>query len=86
VNDKEEQIQQVKLAKQAEQYDNTADCIKAVTETRAELCNEEHNLLLVDYKNVVGAQRSSIKQKAEGVERKQVMAKEYREKIEKELN
>ena len=43
------------------------------------------------YKNVVGARRSwwrvisSIEQKTEGSERKQQMAKEYREKIEKEL-
>jgi 14-3-3 protein beta/theta/zeta len=45
----------------------------------------------VAYKNVVGARRSSwrvissIEQKTEGSERKQQMAKEYREKIEKEL-
>ena len=49
------------------------------------------NLLSVAYKNVVGARRSSwrvissIEQKTEGSERKQQMAKEYREKIEKEL-
>jgi hypothetical protein len=48
--------------------------------------------LSVAYKNVVGARRSSwrvissIEQKTEGAERKQAMAKEYREKIEKELN
>jgi len=45
----------------------------------------------VAYKNVVGARRSSwrvissIEQKTEGSERKQHMAKEYREKVEKEL-
>jgi 14-3-3 protein beta/theta/zeta len=66
--------------------------MKAVTETGAELSNEERNLLSVAYKNVVGARRSSwrvissIEQKTEGAERKQAMAKEYREKIEKELN
>merc|ERR1712063_116882 len=44
------------------------------------------------YKNVVGARRSSwrvissIEQKTEGAKKKQAMAKEYREKIEKELN
>lgn len=69
-----------------------AACMKAVTETGAELSNEERNLLSVAYKNVVGARRSSwrvissIEQKTEGAERKQAMAKEYREKIEKELN
>ena len=45
----------------------------------------------VAYKNVVGARRSSwrvissIEQKTEGSERKQQMAKEYREKVESEL-
>merc|ERR1712047_159863 len=57
-----------------------------------ELSNEERNLLSVAFKNVVGARRSSwrvissIEQKTEGAEKKQAMAKEYREKIEKELN
>jgi 14-3-3 protein beta/theta/zeta len=47
--------------------------------------------LILQYKNVVGARRSSwrvissIEQKTEGSERKQAMAREYREKIEKEL-
>lgn len=56
-----------------------------------ELSNEERNLLSVAYKNVVGARRSSwrvissIEQKTEGSERKQQMAKEYREKVETEL-
>lgn len=62
-----------------------------VTELGSELTNEERNLLSVAYKNVVGARRSSwrvissIEQKTEGNERKQNMAKEYREKVEKEL-
>lgn len=56
-----------------------------------ELSNEERNLLSVAYKNVVGARRSSwrvissIEQKSEGSEKKQQMAKEYREKVETEL-
>ncbi|KAK5639074.1 hypothetical protein RI129_011566 [Pyrocoelia pectoralis] len=76
--DKEELVQRAKLAEQAEQ-------------TGVELSNEERNLLSVAYKNVVGARRSSwrvissIEQKTEGSERKQQMAKEYREKVEKEL-
>lgn len=55
------------------------------------MSNEERNLLSVAYKNVVGARRSSwrvissIEQKIEGNEKKQKIAKEYREKIEKEL-
>lgn len=68
-----------------------ASAMKKVTESNSELSNEERNLLSVAYKNVVGARRSSwrvissIEQKTEGSERKQHMAKEYREKIEKEL-
>ena len=68
-----------------------ANAMKKVTESSTELSNEERNLLSVAYKNVVGARRSSwrvvssIEQKTEGSERKQQMAKEYREKIEKEL-
>merc|ERR1712121_83910 len=89
--DKEEQVQRAKLAEQAERYDDMAASMKAVTETGIELSNEERNLLSVAYKNVVGARRSSwrvissIEQKTEGSERKQQMAKEYREKVEKEL-
>jgi len=89
--DKEEQVQRAKLAEQAERYDDMAAAMKQVTETGVELSNEERNLLSVAYKNVVGARRSSwrvissIEQKTEGSERKQVMAKEYREKVETEL-
>ena len=63
-----------------------------MTSCEEELSNEERNLLSVAYKNVVGARRSSwrvissIEQKIEGSERKQAMAREYREKIEKELS
>ena len=68
-----------------------AQSMKKVTELGAELSNEERNLLSVAYKNVVGARRSSwrvissIEQKTEGSEKKQAMAKEYREKVEREL-
>ena len=63
--------------------------MKAVTEAKPQLSNEERNLLSVAYKNVVGSRRSSwrvissIEQK--GSEEKQALAKEYREKLEKEL-
>lgn len=86
-----ELVQKAKLAEQAERYDDMAAAMKAVTEASEQLSNEERNLLSVAYKNVVGARRSSwrvvssIEQKAEGSERKQAMAKEYRDKIEKEL-
>jgi len=89
--DKDEQVQRAKLAEQAERYDDMASAMKLVTESGVELSNEERNLLSVAYKNVVGARRSSwrvissIEQKTEGAERKQQMAREYREKVEKEL-
>merc|ERR1712193_554038 len=91
MTEKDELVQRAKLAEQAERYDDMAASMKAVTETGIELSNEERNLLSVAYKNVVGARRSSwrvissIEQKTEGSERKQQMAKEYREKVEGEL-
>jgi len=91
MGDKDELVQRAKLAEQAERYDDMAAAMKAVTETGVELSNEERNLLSVAYKNVVGARRSSwrvissIEQKTEGSEKKQQMAKEYREKVETEL-
>jgi len=90
MTEKDELVQRAKLAEQAERYDDMAASMKAVTETGNELTNEERNLLSVAYKNVVGARRSSwrvissIEQKTDGPERKQ-MAKEYREKVEQEL-
>ncbi|XP_041654852.1 14-3-3 protein beta/alpha-1-like [Cheilinus undulatus] len=89
--DKNDLVQKAKLAEQAERYDDMAKAMKAVTEQGSELSNEERNLLSVAYKNVVGARRSSwrvissIEQKTEGNEKKQQMAREYREKIESEL-
>jgi len=91
MTEKDELVQRAKLAEQAERYDDMASSMKAVTETGIELSNEERNLLSVAYKNVVGARRSSwrvissIEQKTEGSEKKQQMAKEYREIVEKEL-
>ncbi|KAL1021552.1 hypothetical protein UPYG_G00014710 [Umbra pygmaea] len=89
--DKNDLVQKAKLAEQAERYDDMAGAMKSVTEQGVELSNEERNLLSVAFKNVVGARRSSwrvissIEQKTEGNEKKQAMAKEYREKIETEL-
>ncbi|KAM9344314.1 14-3-3 protein beta/alpha-1 [Pholidichthys leucotaenia] len=90
--DKSELVQKAKLAEQAERYDDMASAMKQVTEQNTELSNEERNLLSVAYKNVVGARRSSwrvissIEQKTEGNDKKQQMAREYREKIECELD
>ncbi|KAG5857449.1 14-3-3 protein zeta-like [Anguilla rostrata] len=91
MEDKNNLIQQAKLAEQAERYDDMAASMKKVTELGVELSNEERNLLSVAYKNVVGARRSSwrvissIEQKSEGSETKSEMAKSYREKVENEL-
>lgn len=68
-----------------------AKSMKEATKLGHELSNEERNLLSVAYKNVVGSRRSSwrvissIEQKTEGYDKKQQMAKEYREKVEGEL-
>jgi len=90
--EKDELVQQAKLAEQAERYDDMAQAMKKVTQLGGDLSNEERNLLSVAYKNVVGARRSSwrvissIEQKsAENSEKKQAMAKEYRHKVETEL-
>ncbi|XP_072536510.1 tyrosine 3-monooxygenase/tryptophan 5-monooxygenase activation protein, beta polypeptide like [Salminus brasiliensis] len=89
--DKSELVQKAKLAEQAERYDDMAAAMKIVTEGDVELSNEERNLLSVAYKNVVGARRSSwrvvssIEQKTESTDKKQQLAKEYRQRIEKEL-
>nr|XP_057907440.1 14-3-3 protein beta/alpha-1 [Doryrhamphus excisus]XP_057907441.1 14-3-3 protein beta/alpha-1 [Doryrhamphus excisus]XP_057907443.1 14-3-3 protein beta/alpha-1 [Doryrhamphus excisus] len=89
--DKNDLVQNAKLAEQAERYDDMATAMKSVTEQGTELSNEERNLLSVAYKNVVGARRSSwrvissIEQKIEGNDKKKQMAREYREKIESEL-
>lgn len=89
--DREELTHRAKISEQAERYDDMAAAMKKVTEVGSELSNEERNLLSVAYKNVVGARRSSwrvissIEQKTEGNERKNGMAKKYREKVEKEL-
>ena len=91
MGDKEVQVQRAKLAEQAERYDDMASAMKTVTESDAVLSPEERNLLSVAYKNVVGARRSSwrvissIEQKSDGSDKKQALAKEYREKIETEL-
>ncbi|KAK2083416.1 hypothetical protein P7K49_038652, partial [Saguinus oedipus] len=45
VVDKYELVQKPKLAKEAEQYDDLAACMKSTTEQGAELSNEERNLL-----------------------------------------
>lgn len=88
---KEELRERAKLSEQAERYDDMAKGMKALVAIGDELSNEERNLLSVAYKNVVGARRSSwrviqsIEQKSVDTDKKQQMAKDYKEKVEKEL-
>merc|ERR1712055_1206926 len=88
---KAEFVSRAKLSEQAERYDDMAEYMRKVTESGIELVNEERNLLSVAYKNVVGARRSSwriissIEQKCEQGEKKQIIAEEYRQKVETEL-
>lgn len=90
--DKEKMIQYAKLAEQAERYEDMTCHMKSLVEANFELSNDERNLLSVAYKNLVSTKRSSwriissIEQKLKEYDRKQQMAREYREKIEKELH
>jgi len=87
-------VAHAKLAEQAERYDDMAEAMKKVTEMGGILQQEERNLLSVAYKNVVGARRSSwrvissieSKTKDGNNEKRLAIAREYREKVEKELN
>lgn len=70
------------------------DSMKKVAKLDVELTVEERNLLSVGFKNVIGARRaswrilSSIEQKEEGKGNEQNVKriKEYRQKVELELN
>jgi len=92
--DRENNVYMAKLAEQAERYDEMVDAMKKVASLDVELTVEERNLLSVAYKNVIGARRaswriiSSIEQKEEnkGNETHVARIKEYRNKVEKELN
>lgn len=91
--DREDCVYKAKLAEQAERYDEMVDAMKKVASLGEQLTVEERNLLSVAYKNVIGARRaswriiSSIEQKEEskGNSNKVTIVKEYRQKIEKEL-
>jgi len=84
-------VKQAKLAEQSERYDDMSDFMKSCVKFNKPLTVEQRNLLSVAYKNVVGARRSSwrvissIEQKYDSNEKKQKMAREYRQKIESEL-
>lgn len=96
--DVEKQVSLAKLAEQAERYEDMANSMKTVVESKSNLSNEERNLLSVAFKNVVGAKRSawrivsSIESKLQGGDSgeenskmKLELAVEYKQKIEEEL-
>jgi len=90
---REKDIYFAKLAEQAERYDEMADYMKAVGTSGTDLSVEERNLLSVAYKNAVGSRRaswriiSSVEQKegSKGNEANVGYCKEYRAKVETEL-
>uniref|UniRef100_A0A914C0Z0 14-3-3 domain-containing protein n=1 Tax=Acrobeloides nanus TaxID=290746 RepID=A0A914C0Z0_9BILA len=91
---KQDLIQRVKFAEQAERYDDMIESMKQYTELSPELSNEERNLLSVAYKNEVGKLRSSWRvissceqraTAAENAESKVKAAHEYLLQIEQEL-
>jgi len=93
MGDREKSIYFAKLAEQAERYDEMAEHMKAVGSAGVELSVEERNLLSVAYKNAVGSRRaswriiSSVEQKegTKGNTDNVGNCKEYRTKVEKEL-
>jgi len=91
---REEAVYMAKLAEQAERYSEMVEYMKTVARLNVELTVEERNLLSVAYKNVVGARRASwriitsIEQKEDSKGNSTHLAriKEYRGRVEKELN
>ena len=88
----DERVEAAKLAEQTERYDDMAKLMMEATKDKKSLVSEERNLLSVAFKNVVGAKRSSwrvvtaLEEKQDDNGEKKATIKEYREKIEKELN
>lgn len=93
--DRDRLRKQAQLAEETDRYDDMADIMKklvssCVTEDNA-LSQDERNLLSVAFKNVVGAKRSAwrvlsnTEQKAEDDSVKRALAKDYRERISREV-
>jgi len=91
---REKAVYFAKLAEQAERYDEMANKMEEVGNMDAEMAVEERNLLSVAYKNAVGSRRaawriiSSVeqKEKSKGNTDNAEWAKEYRTKVEAELD
>ncbi|CAE8659186.1 unnamed protein product [Polarella glacialis] len=90
---RDKEVYFAKLAEQAERYDEMADHMKNVGDEGSELSVEERNLLSVAYKNAVGSRRAawriitsiSNKETSKGNADNAAYAKEYRGKVESEL-
>uniref|UniRef100_A0AC34QS21 14-3-3 domain-containing protein n=1 Tax=Panagrolaimus sp. JU765 TaxID=591449 RepID=A0AC34QS21_9BILA len=82
---------EISSAKVANAWSALSQSMKRVTQLGNELGSDHVDLLSKSYQNVVDVRRSllrmyqSIEKKTEGSEKKQQMAKEYREKVQKEL-
>ncbi|KAD3641982.1 hypothetical protein E3N88_31206 [Mikania micrantha] len=93
-SDREIFVYTAKLAEQAERYDEMVEAMKKVAKIGVELTVEERNLLSVGYKNVIGARRASwrilssieLKEESRGNDQNAKRIKEYRQKVESELD
>merc|ERR1712100_178106 len=91
---REKSVYFAKLAEQAERYDEMAEHMKEVGKIPQELSVEERNLLSVAYKNTVGSRRAAWriitsieqKEKSKGNNEQAGFAREYCQKVEKELS
>ncbi|KAG9389721.1 hypothetical protein J8273_8395 [Carpediemonas membranifera] len=91
---RENKIYLAKLNESAERYEEMVSCMKDVAALNVELSVEERNLLSVAYKNVISARRASwrivssieSKEESRGAEGHVEIIREYRRKIEGELN
>merc|ERR1711941_103536 len=85
---RDKEVYFAKLAEQAERYDEMASHMETVAKS-----GEERNLLSVAYKNAVGSRRAAWriitsveqKEKSKGNDENAKYGKEYREKVETEL-
>jgi 14-3-3 protein epsilon len=91
---REKEVYFAKLAEQAERYDEMAKHMEVVGKSPDELTVEERNLLSVAYKNAVGSRRAAwriitsveAKEKTKGNNDNAAWAKEFCQKVEKELH
>ncbi|KAH0473122.1 MAG: uncharacterized protein KVP18_000615 [Porospora cf. gigantea A] len=89
----EELVYKARLAEQAERYDEMSEFMKEVVMMTKKLSTDERNLLSVAFKNAVGARRAAYrvilsteqKQEKRQAEALVKIAREYRQKVDKEL-